>query len=192
MKTIYTALLVISFAAIVMAGSASAQTVNLVEKTGDPDWNDVPNGNYGTLTYTITASGILSYNFSVLDDDTLTGDHILVVIAPELNGDSEWPQTGSLALSGLSGYSDISGLLGNIDDGVDYTGSVYGAKIWYVPTAIFSGDEFTNWDQGNILFEDCLITPNTTPIPEFSTIAIPAVAMLGLLFFFNRRKHMKE
>ena len=29
-------------------------------------------------------------------------------------------------------------------------------------------------------------------IPEFSTIAIPIISILGLLFFFNRRKHKKE
>ena len=30
------------------------------------------------------------------------------------------------------------------------------------------------------------------PIPEFSTIAIPVVAILGLLFFFNHRKRRKD
>ena len=29
-------------------------------------------------------------------------------------------------------------------------------------------------------------------IPEFSTIAIPIASILGLLFFFNHRKHRKE
>jgi hypothetical protein len=189
MKTIYTALLVVSFAAIVMVGSASADTVNLVEKDGA--WNVVSGGNYGTLTYSIDASEMLTYSFVVHDNDTLTGDHVLVVIAPELSG-SGWPQTGSMALTGLSGTADISGLLGNINDGGDYDGSVYGAKIWYVPTTIFDGSKFTGWDQGNTLFEEDLITPATTPIPEFATIAIPVVGILGLVLFFNRGKHRKE
>ena len=30
------------------------------------------------------------------------------------------------------------------------------------------------------------------PIPEFATIAIPAIAVLGLFLFFNKRKHKKE
>jgi len=30
------------------------------------------------------------------------------------------------------------------------------------------------------------------PIPEFSTIAIPVAAILGLLFFFNYRKHSRK
>ena len=29
-------------------------------------------------------------------------------------------------------------------------------------------------------------------IPEFATIAIPVAGILGLMFFFNRRKHKKE
>ena len=34
--------------------------------------------------------------------------------------------------------------------------------------------------------------PDHTIIPEFSTIAIPVTAILGLLFFFNRRKRREE
>ncbi|RCV65317.1 hypothetical protein C5S53_04330 [Methanophagales archaeon] len=34
--------------------------------------------------------------------------------------------------------------------------------------------------------------PSTEEIPEFSTIALPIVSILGLLFFANRRKHRKE
>ncbi|KAF5432838.1 hypothetical protein C5S39_02635 [Candidatus Methanophagaceae archaeon] len=30
------------------------------------------------------------------------------------------------------------------------------------------------------------------PLPEFATIAIPAIAVLGLFLFFNKRKHKKE
>jgi hypothetical protein len=32
----------------------------------------------------------------------------------------------------------------------------------------------------------------THEIPEFSTIVLPVASILGLLFFFNRRKHRKE
>ena len=190
MKTIYTALLIVSFAAIVMVGSASAATVDLVEKDGA--WNRVSGGNYGTLTYSIDASETLTYNFVVHDSDTLLGDHILVVIAPELSGNG-WPLTGSMALSDLSGTADISGHLGNINDGADYDGTVYGAKIWYVPTTgCFDGTKFTAFPRANMLLEEDLIKPDTTPIPEFATIAIPVVGILGLVLFFNHRKHRKE
>ena len=166
------------FIVIAMIASVNACTVDLVEK--DSSWNKVTNGNYGTLTYTLDGSGHLIYNFVVMDSDTLDGDHILVVIAPELAGHGEWPQTGSMALSGLSGTADISGLLGNVDDGEDYHGGVYGAKIWYVPTADFDGSMFTAWNPGNILFEeDLIVTCEPTPAPEFGSLAIVLAALLS-------------
>ena len=36
------------------------------------------------------------------------------------------------------------------------------------------------------------VTGPTQPIPEFSTIAIPVVSILGLLFLFNYRKRRRE
>ncbi|RZN33440.1 MAG: PEF-CTERM sorting domain-containing protein [Methanophagales archaeon ANME-1-THS] len=33
---------------------------------------------------------------------------------------------------------------------------------------------------------------DVTQIPEFGTLAIPAAAIIGLLFFFNHRKHKNE
>ena len=35
-------------------------------------------------------------------------------------------------------------------------------------------------------------TTGVTAVPEFATIAIPVAGILGLLFFFNHRKHRKE
>ncbi|OYT25738.1 MAG: hypothetical protein B6U97_04990 [Candidatus Altiarchaeales archaeon ex4484_96] len=167
--------------AVTMIASASAScTVDLVEKNPS-NWSKISGGNYGTLTYTLDGSGTLTYNFAVMDSDTLSGDHTLVVIEPELAGVSEWPKTGSMALSGLSGSADISALLGNIDDGADYDGSVYGVKIWYVPTADFDGSKFTAWNPANILFEEELIVPcdEPTPAPEFSSLAIALAALLS-------------
>ncbi|RLG99611.1 hypothetical protein DRO38_07530 [Candidatus Bathyarchaeota archaeon] len=40
-----------------------------------------------------------------------------------------------------------------------------------------------------IITERVTTTVETTVIPEFSTIAIPVVAILVLVFLFNRRKH---
>jgi uncharacterized repeat protein (TIGR01451 family) len=134
------------------------KTVELVEKN-TTDWSTVPFGNFGVLEYCIDTTGLLKYDFVLVDSDTLTGLHDLVVIAPELGGGSGWPQTGSMALTGHLGTADISGLLGWVNDGADYDGSVYGAKIWYVPTVDFDGTAFTAWNPGNILFEDKLITP---------------------------------
>jgi len=46
------------------------------------------------------------------------------------------------------------------------------------------------WDYGDV--EDYEITLLTKEIPEFATIAIPAVAVLGLFLFYNYRKRKEE
>jgi PKD repeat protein len=148
-----------------MMSSASATTpytgsVRLVEKNPS-NWSVVPEGNYGVLNYTIDSNGLMTYNFNVVDNDTLTDNHTLVVIAPELNGTGEWPQIGSIAIPDNGTDVNISTCLGWINDSKDYKGEVYGAKIWYAPTADFnfSGGYFTAWHPGNILFEEDLIVP---------------------------------
>jgi hypothetical protein len=57
-------------------------------------------------------------------------------------------------------------------------------------TGEFHGPYMFTWYGG----DDCYYIYNwkTEYIPEFSTIAIPVASILGLLFFFNRRKHRKE
>jgi len=46
------------------------------------------------------------------------------------------------------------------------------------------------WKWGDV--EDYEITLPTTEIPEFATIAIPAVAVLGLFLFYSHRKRKEE
>ena len=46
------------------------------------------------------------------------------------------------------------------------------------------------WDYGDV--EDYEITLLTPEIPEFATIAIPAVAVLGLFLFYSHRKRKEE
>ncbi len=49
------------------------------------------------------------------------------------------------------------------------------------------------WDLGwGTHIDVSAATVTATNIPEFATIALPVAAILGLLFFFNRRKHKKE
>jgi hypothetical protein len=80
-----------------------------------------------------------------------------------------------------------------------YIGGVPGEGISigipYDSWEIYASDEFHGpnmftWHGGT----DCYYIYNwkTEYIPEFSTIAIPIASILGLLFFFNRRKHRKE
>lgn len=134
-------------------------TVNLVHK--DPtDWSVVDSPENGVLSYQLTEDGILTYSY----DNPMTG-YELVVIMAETTGTGEWPQTGSMALTGTSGVADISALVGCVDDGADYGGSENGVKIWYVPSEIFDGTEFTTWAPGDILFEEDLIVDCTNTCP---------------------------
>ena len=141
--------------------SAYDNSVNLVQKDGDPNWN-VTSGPgigepYGVLDYSIMYDGMMTYQFTLYDEESLlTSVHTLVVIYPELAGSGEWPQVGSVAI-GNSGEVDISNLLGCVNDEGDYSGEVCGAKIWYIPTYIFDGDKFVGWSLENTLFEEDLI-----------------------------------
>ncbi len=55
-----------------------------------------------------------------------------------------------------------------------------------------SPDDDTPWDEdyNDVVIE--LRDASSEPIPEFATIAIPAIAVLGLFLFSNKRKHKKE
>ena len=53
-----------------------------------------------------------------------------------------------------------------------------------------SPDDVPPWDQD---YNDVVIElRGASEVPEFATIAIPAIAVLGLFLFFNKRKHKKE
>ena len=131
--------------------------VNIVHKSGEPDWNVIPSEENGVLTYCIDRNGILTYSY----DNPIPGYELVVVMA-ETEDHGDWPQTGSMALEGTSGVADISSLLGYVDDGADYDGEVYGAKIWYVPEGYFSEESssFTTWNPEEMLFEEDLIVGN--------------------------------
>ena len=47
-------------------------------------------------------------------------------------------------------------------------------------------------EDNNGLTLNCSVTIVATTVPEFATIAIPAIAVLGLFLFFNKRKHKKD
>jgi len=48
--------------------------------------------------------------------------------------------------------------------------------------------DHSDYDYNDVVIE----LTNVNPIPEFATIAIPAVAILGLFLFFNHRKRKEE
>nr|QNO57607.1 hypothetical protein LCMFKOLL_00003 [Methanosarcinales archaeon ANME-1 ERB7] len=58
----------------------------------------------------------------------------------------------------------------------------------------FHGPNRFTWHGHNDGTDECyyIYAWHKQEIPEFSTIAIPVASILGLLFFFNRRKHRTE
>jgi hypothetical protein len=65
----------------------------------------------------------------------------------------------------------------------------------YVKAALGTeGNRYTMWyaDMSSDKNDVVVATVQGTSIPEFATIAIPVAAILGLVLFFNHRKHKKE
>jgi len=151
--------------------------------------------------YSIT-NGAVSYD-AVEDETTWTFDvtcaggdehdisHFTVAWCSEPDVQEVWVNGESLDRDGSPNgwdYGDFNGVHGiKIDYQVDkgYTASV---------EIILSGQYgTTNVDYaikaGDLVRDGTVFGPShEVPIPEFTTIAIPVAAILGLLFFFNHRK----
>jgi len=74
--------------------------------------------------------------------------------------------------------------------------SLKNTLIWESPLTqgsydiVIDTNQNEEWDEGEPI--DSWATTGFEAVPEFTTIAIPVAAILGLLFFFNRRKQRKE
>ena len=88
----------------------------------------------------------------------------------------------------IHAYDSTGTLIDSASGGANYGRNDYlevcGSNIAYV--IVHDGGNFITYDD---LEYD---TYDTDEIPEFSTIALPIASILGLLFFFNHRKHRKE
>ena len=87
----------------------------------------------------------------------------------------------------IDAYNSAGTLIGSAHGGDCYRSNSYlevsGSNIAYVIVH----------DAGNFIsYDDLEYDTEDVPIPEFSTIAIPVVSILGLLFFFNHHKRRKE
>jgi hypothetical protein len=122
----------------------------------------------------------------VLETDELEGS---------LDSGTSWT-VGSGCLADASNYVDAAELRSytwtcdirdafdtDDDDQIDYE---YTAEFQVYNTSKGSGDI------GNATARIGSSTTTIDPIPEFATIAIPAIAVLGLFLFFNKRKHKKD
>ncbi len=196
--------LLISFLlATIAVGTATGATLELSPSTGSYEAGDIFAVDILLDTEGIDVVGvdvILNYPPNLLevqDEDPGTAgvqitygtlfDMSLGKVVDPINGKIRFSQ-----LSWLPGYTG-SGTLGTIrfkaleggtaNVNFDFTPSGTGdcnvASTLYPGVDILSSVTNGRYEISNI-------------IPEFSTIAIPVGAILGLLFFFNRRKHKKE
>lgn len=67
--------------------------------------------------------------------------------------------------------------------------NVSGTENYYVWTDIADPANPGGYDLTDPIWTITVIGDEPEPIPEFSTIAIPVAGILGLLFFYNYRKH---
>ena len=127
-----------------------------------------------TYTYTQTWSGNTYSNGYFITNKAVFSD---VTYTPE-DEEPQYPTSAyyQLYIGGVPGEGKPIGL--------PYDSWEIGAS------GEFHGPNRFTWHGGT----DCYYIYNwkTEYIPEFSTIAIPVASILGLLFFFNRRKHRKE
>jgi len=80
--------------------------------------------------------------------------------------------------------------IGEVPDERKFIGVSGGPEYYDSPPEVRQASGFVYHGPG-----DCYYIYNWEKhgeIPEFSTIVIPIASILGLLFFFNRRKHRKE
>ena len=103
-----------------------------------------------------------------------------------VNNKDDWKEGNTL--------NDVSGGIETVTGGDD--GSIATTKIW---SATLTEGEYdivvdTNrngeWNPGEPI--DSEVDVGFTAVPEFTTIAIPVAAIIGLVFFFNHRKRRKE
>lgn len=69
-------------------------------------------------------------------------------------------------------------------------GGLAGEEVLIAKRGGYSDGDFT-WHPEHLCYWSYQWNRYEYVIPEFSTIAIPIASILGLLFFFNRRKHRK-
>ena len=113
-------------------------------------------------------------------DDALSGGPFPDVYVSDVGVNSSGKFNGTPATNGIVDICAVTQLSGVYPDTYDI---VYDAD----------GDGYYNCTTTSCPDRvDKLTCSGITTVPEFATIAIPVAGILGLVFFFNRRKHKKE
>ena len=174
-------LLVLS-AMVVFAGTASA--VTSIQRT--PDSIMIADGWIDTFTVTVLPSQDTNTGDVGVEMYSATGIEKFDIVIKDEEADEE---ANTLALG--TGNTKVTASLISYTSGVPRVFSVevtnngapvgqYGIKFAANDGTVIWGDDASIWAEVE------------SGIPEFTTIAIPVASILGLLFFFNHRKHKKE
>ena len=173
------ALLVSVVAVTAMTGVASAMPAN-VNIVADPIINPLDSS-------TVTSTESETYHIDYIAMGSPHGRHISV-----MTGNANlYARISNVTLGVDTGWTN------NVRVGDNYTAvasnnytfklEVYGSQEGQVTVYDNAGDQY-DADAG-VDFASCT---RSVDIPEFATIAIPAIAVLGLFLFFNKRKHKKD
>ena len=158
---------------VAMTGLASAADMKILP---DGDIDLVPSSYVETTTH--------------MEDMTCDGTQRTLIVTVPM-GDS-----GDLTFNVTDSWGGSTTGIGSVSH--SYTPAAgtttYDIKVEIKAATGSEGESYTLYyeDIQSGIWDKASASVPTTAIPEFATIAIPVASILGLLFFFNHRKHKKE
>jgi len=162
---------------MVMAGLAAAHPAN-VDITANPIINPLD----GT---TVTNTTTVTFN---IDYDTHGSPHTRYISVETSKPNLYARVTGNGVDTGWTNNTRVGGTYNATSpNNYTFTLSVKGTEEGQVTVYDNAGDSFN--PSGGYDFAACT---RRVEVPEFATIAIPAAAILGLLFFYSHRKRKEE
>ncbi len=154
--------------------TTNTRTMRLENKDGN--WNPIIDGTYGDLTYSL-AGPTFDYSFKAYG--LMSGGHYNLIYYPD-----PWGSPKTIVLIGGTIIADSTGNIdtGNqsVELGMDLPNSTLGfdnnypagAKVWLVPSANLSGNQF-NWTGiTNLLLEMGWVNYDDTDVVSVETIAL--------------------
>lgn len=141
-----------------VTGEQLKGTVQLLPKTGDPNWQLVYGGASATLTYGVMDS---KFNYTFVGTTPVAGTNYSLVMFEEswsTPSGSGWPRPVLILGSGTSSGGGNITINGSVD-----TGDMLNAKIWLVKTTDLVGTTLSGFTQASYLFETGLIDYYKTP-----------------------------
>lgn len=150
--------------------------------TGDDTNGYVPDDEDGvTFTSSLTAG-----NLATVQVTASTPGYLNAWI--DFNADGDWADTGEQIFTDMQLAAGLNELTFDVPSGAT-TGTTF-ARFRFC-----SGENMCLLCGGNAAngeVEDYMVNIENTEIPEFSSIAIPVVGILGLMFLFNYRKRRRD